>query len=324
MPIWIKSRLPRFVGPAQPPDPEKKHLILAKLKKILDRGYVVTPDSVGFIKSLMDFFVVEKDSDIRLVYNGTSWGLKEALWAPNFFLPTPATAACTLGYGYYMVDIDLGEMALNFPLHDSLQRFSGVDFSQYSSELRTDSCKKCWVHWTRCWMGLKPSPFMAVRFYYLGNRKDKNNALRWDYVKFNLPGDPKYDITPPRVMKWNSSIEKIAGDIVAFVDNLRASGHSVEQTWAIGRQMTSRLQYLGFQDAPRKRKPPVRASGPWAGSIFTTTDTKVLQLASQNKWDRTKALLLELVSILTSSVNNLLNYKRLEEIRGFLGHISMT
>jgi hypothetical protein len=179
-------------------------------------------------------------------------------------------------------------------------------------------------------MGLKPSPFMAVRFYYLaeefarGNRKDKNNALRWDYVKLNLPGNPKYDITLPRVMKWDSEIENIAGDIVAFVDDLRASGPTVEHTWAIGRQMTSRLQYLGFQDAPRKRKPPVRASGPWAGSIFTTTDTEVLQSVSQSKWDRTKALLVELVSMLVSSPNNLLNYKRLEEIRGFLGHISMT
>jgi hypothetical protein len=67
MPIWIKSKLPRFLGPARPPDPEKKHLILAKLKKILDRGYVVSPDLVEFIKSLMDFFDVEKDSDIRLV-----------------------------------------------------------------------------------------------------------------------------------------------------------------------------------------------------------------------------------------------------------------
>ena len=76
----------------------------------------------------MDFFEVDKDSDIRLVYNGTSCGLNDALWAPNFWLPTPATAARTLSYGYYMVDINLGEMFLNFPLHKALQRFSGVEF----------------------------------------------------------------------------------------------------------------------------------------------------------------------------------------------------
>jgi hypothetical protein len=35
-----------------------------------------------------------------------------------------------------MGDINLGEMFLYFPLHESLQRFSGVDFSQYVSELQ--------------------------------------------------------------------------------------------------------------------------------------------------------------------------------------------
>jgi hypothetical protein len=34
-----------------------------------------------------------------------------------------------VGYGYYMVDIDLGEMFLNFPLPSVLQKFSGIDVS---------------------------------------------------------------------------------------------------------------------------------------------------------------------------------------------------
>jgi hypothetical protein len=93
--------------------------------------------------------------------------LKIALWAPNFFLPTPATMARALGFGYYMVDIDLlGEMFLNFPLHETLQRYSGVDFSHYSANFQ-EGCLIVKVHWTRCWMGFKPSPYMAVRFYYL-------------------------------------------------------------------------------------------------------------------------------------------------------------
>jgi hypothetical protein len=157
MPIWIRSRLPRYQRASKKPDPTKKHLILAKLHKIFDRGYVVAPDMVNFIRSLMNFFEEAKESDIRLVYNGTSCGLNDTLWAQHFWLPTPSTAARTLGYGYFMVDIDLGEMFLNFPLHKMLQKFSVVDFSQYSSSLReplTGPCKKDWVHWTRCWMGL--------------------------------------------------------------------------------------------------------------------------------------------------------------------------
>jgi hypothetical protein len=332
MPIWIRSCLPRYQHPARAPAPEKKPLILEKLKKILDRGYVVALDMLDFIKSLMDVFEVEKDTDIRLVYNGTSCGLNEALWAPNFWLPTPATASRTLGYGYYMVDIDLGEMFLNFPLHEALQKFSGVDLSHYASSLKEpllEMTKKFWVHWIRCWMGLKPSPFMAIQFHYWteefarGNRREKNNPLRWDHVKLSLPGDPTYDPTLPRIMKWDSTIENIAGDIVAFVDDfLRASGHSTERAWAIARQVVSQLQYLGLQDAPQKRRPPVRTPGAWAGSVFTTTDTQVIQSVAQGKWDRTKSLLDELLALL--SAGGLLNYKRLEQIRGFLGHISMT
>jgi hypothetical protein len=332
MPSWIKSKLPRYQRKASTPNPLKKHLIWAKLQKILDRRYVVAPVTGDFICSLMDFFDVDKDTDIRLVYNGTSCGLNASLWAPNFWLPTPATAARSLGYGYFMADIDLGEMFLNFPLHRVLQRFSGVDLTHYLSALTNSDRAKWvrWVHWTRCWMGLKPSPYMAVRFYYWaeefgrGNRRDLTNPLRWDFIKLNLLGDPTYDPTLPRVMKWDSSIKNIAGDLVAFIDDLRASGISVEKTWAICRQVTSRLQYMGIQDAPRKRRPPVRNPGAWAGSVFITTDSEVRQTVSQAKWDKAMSHISELLSMLAKSPDGLLDYKRLEEIRGFLGHIAMT
>jgi hypothetical protein len=312
-------------------------LIAEKLQKILDRGYVVFPVDSTFIKSLMDFFDVEKGSDIRMVYNGTSCGLNEVLWAPNFWLPYPATAARLLSYGYYMVDIDLGEMFLNFPLPDLLKRYSGVDFAPYAKDLSEPGepnkslvCGKPWVHWVRCWMGLRPSPFMAVRFYYLaeefarGNRWAKDNPLRWDRIKLNLPGSSTFDPTMPRVMKWDEQIQNIAGDVVAFVDDLRASGHSVERAWAISRQVVSRLQYLGLQDAPRKRRPPVRTPGAWAGSIFTTTDKEVFQSIDQSKWDRVKDQLKEVLEVFDSSDSPMFVYKRLEEIRGFLCHVSMT
>jgi len=159
----------------------QKPLILDKLQKILDRGYVVVPETLGFVRSLMDFFAVAKGSDIRLVYNGTSCGLNDALWAPNFWLPTPATAARTLGYGYYMVDIDLGEMFLNFPLHADLQKYSGVDFSNYAGNLKdplNGPDRHDWVHWTRCWMGLKPSPFMAVGSSTTGQRSSHEATER--------------------------------------------------------------------------------------------------------------------------------------------------
>jgi len=46
--------------------------------------------------------VTGKRLDIRVVYNGTSSGLNEAVWAPNFWLPTPNTALRHLDYGLFM------------------------------------------------------------------------------------------------------------------------------------------------------------------------------------------------------------------------------
>jgi hypothetical protein len=109
-----------------------------------------------------------------------------------------------------------------------------------------------------------------------------------DEVGFNLPRDPAYDPPKPRAIKWDLFIKNISGDVVAFVNNLRASGHTIEQTWAVGRQIVSRCQYLGLQDAPQKQKPPVQASGPWAGCVFKTSDTEILQSLTQSKWDKAK------------------------------------
>lgn len=78
----------------------------------------------SFIKSLVDLFPVDKDGDVRMVYNGTSSGLNDVLYSPNVWLPTSASAARVLGFGYFLVDMDLGEMFLNSPLLAVLKKYS--------------------------------------------------------------------------------------------------------------------------------------------------------------------------------------------------------
>ena len=123
-----------------------------------------------------------------MVYNGTSCGLNGSLWAPNFWLPTAKSAIRVLGFGYFSVDIDLGEMFLNFPLPAILREYSGLDLSPFREALeeilKVKLPARFWVQWVRCWMGLRPSPYMAIRFYYWaeefarGNPRDKKNHLR--------------------------------------------------------------------------------------------------------------------------------------------------
>jgi hypothetical protein len=117
----------------------------------------------------------------------------------------------------------------------------------------------------------------------VGDRLCKDNPLRWDRIILNLPGDSIYDPSLPTVMKWNDSVGRIAGDIVSFVDDLRLTGYSLENSWAVSRYVLSRLQYLGIQDAARKRRPPSQSPGAWAGAIFKITPDRITKSVSQTK-----------------------------------------
>jgi hypothetical protein len=61
-------------------------------------------------------------------------------------------------------------------------------------------------------------------------------------------------------MKWDLVLQKIAGDIVGFVDDLRVSAFSVEEAWQVAHQVVAQLQYMGIQDVPRKRCLPHQCS----------------------------------------------------------------
>jgi hypothetical protein len=97
------------------------------------------------------------------------------------------------------VDIDLGEFFLNFPLPQILQEYSGIDLTPFL-ELLTglgfvligDADGLVKVCWEKYWMGCKPSPYVAVHFYYWaeefarGFHGDPETFLRWDWVVLNL------------------------------------------------------------------------------------------------------------------------------------------
>jgi len=132
-----------------------------------------------------------------VVYNGTSTGLNDVVWAPNFWLPTPNTALRQLDFGYFCVDFDLGEMFLNFPLEERFRPVAGVRMEAINSILDNMATKQAQEHllerslpkakqeaWTRMFMGFTPSPYHSVRFYYLaeefvvGNPKEEVSPLR--------------------------------------------------------------------------------------------------------------------------------------------------
>ena len=114
--------------------------------------------------------------------------------------------------------------------------------------------------WTRTWFGFRQSPEVSFIFHHLaeeivrGDRRDKSNALRFDRIVINAIGDKKYNPVLPNVFKYDDIHKRIAGDLVAYVNDLRTLGLSLEEAWRIAHQVMLRLQYLGMQDAARKGK----------------------------------------------------------------------
>jgi hypothetical protein len=293
MRMFVKGELPRNTRPQRAPKPEDLKKMIKKLDKVLARGYI----SHALVVSLTSYFAVPKgDSDIRLVYDGSSSGLNDALWAPSFWMPTAETAVRVISFYSYLFDSDIGECFLNFPNDKKLRKHCGVDLSPFRGVL-TSRPKflfgLLWECWNRGFMGCKSSPYNSVRYLYLadefcrGNRRDLKNPMRWDTVRLNLPGARSYDPRLPRVMKWCLRVCRIAGDICQFIDDERGSGHSLENAWQVHRQYISKQQYLGIQDAPRKTRPPSQdCCGAWAGTVIKITPDRITRSVTQAKWDK--------------------------------------
>ena len=83
--LYDPEKLPSLKRRQRPPnDPCAHAKIKSKLEKFVKRKYLVDQ----FIESLISFFDVPKAEDVRVVFNGTSSGLNEAIYAPWFQLPT--------------------------------------------------------------------------------------------------------------------------------------------------------------------------------------------------------------------------------------------
>jgi hypothetical protein len=333
--VFVRGALPGFMNKSRPVDQMKLTLLASKIGTVRKRGCI----KAGPIKSLADFFDVPKGDDIRMVCNGTSSGLNDALLAPSFYLPTADAAGRLLSHSSFCVDLDLGEMFLNFPMDETMRPYAGMDLTQLAPEFDKQAqvdangglFEKCvlnengrfYERWERLFVGMRPSPYNAVRYFYWaeefarGNPLDLKNAVRCDEVWLNLPGDDKFNPTLPMVLKWNLVVDQM--------DDLRASGCDSESAWQVVRQVASRLQHLGIQDAARKRRLSTQKGGAWAGCDFQISPSKIGKTVTQEKWDKARGIALSVAEkVLGDGPIQDLDYKLLEQQRGFLVHLTMT
>jgi hypothetical protein len=153
--------------------------------------------------------------------------------------------------------------------------------------------------WERNWMGLRDSPYQSLqwqvrlKFEVYGNRKDLNNPFHWDKVVWNLSGSTGYRADLPWVMKIRQD-GHLAAEIFVYVDGGQKMGHSQNLKWRGRRAYGSGCTRLGAQDASRKRTFPTLTPGPWAGTVTHTANDRMERRVLQEKWDKTKGLIVML------------------------------
>ena len=291
------------------------------------RGYI---GPLKGIQSLTSFFSVPKgEDDIRMVYDASKSGLNAVLFAPWFGLGTVDSMLWSVDEDTWSADNDFGEMFLNFWLHPELRQYTGIDLTgvfQEESHREGEARKVLWEAWNRCAMGMGPSPYQTtqgaqrVKELTLGNRMDSSNVFRWCRVALNLPGDEGYDpsCSPVRKLRGDGVL---AADVHPYVDDLRETAPTEEESWCASSRVAKMAAYYGLQDAARKRREPSQAPGAWAGAVIESRPDGVYKMVSQERWDKVKSRLVVLERMVEAER---VDRKELERIRGFLVHVSLT
>jgi hypothetical protein len=250
-------------------NPVKHELMRAKVVDVRRLDYIRTGGGV----SDTHFFSVDKGTtDIRMVYNSTSCGLNDILYAPHFSLSTVRETLWAILPGFIQCNLDVRDQFLNFKLHRNMQEYSGVDVSQVRLEAPSDAAWEesrpgQWERWERNWMGLRDSPYRSLlwqvrlKMEVYGNRKDVLNPFHWDHVEFNLPRSKGYRSDLSWVMKIRID-GFLAAEIFVYVDNGRVVAYSSELAWQAARAYVACCSRFGIQDASRKHTSASRIPGP--------------------------------------------------------------
>ena len=325
---WFRSKVPSWWVPQRvEKDQDTWKAMRAKLEKVKTLRYI----QPGTVTSLTFYFSVPKgETDIRMVYDGTKSGLNDSMWAPWFALPTVETHLRFVGPETWLGDIDIGDMFHNFMLHEKVQKLAGIDVTPFFPEelARKRSLKAVWLRWVRSAMGLKNSPYNCIQGVLIaeevirGNPHDDQNVFKWDYIALNLPGSPSYQPGIPWIGKRRRSDGLIACDFLIYVDDIRSGGNGRSEARRVSRVIAMKLNYLGLQDAARKRRDPSQQPGPWAGSVVGIEDGMVYVTVTQERWDKAKMMVKWICKAVEGSEE--VDYKTLESYRGFLIYFSRT
>jgi hypothetical protein len=175
-----------------------------KIGKVLKRRYL--PPSDSLVKSYIKYFAVPKgEDDIRMMYDATANKLNEVVWVPTFWLPTIDLLVRAVGLTSWMTGRDVGDMFLNYQLHEDVKPFTGVDLTSLYDGPEDPGLRM--AVWDRNLMGFAASPYNSIKMALVAKEICKGdcfetgigcngkelNPFQWEVISLNLPGTKDYN-----------------------------------------------------------------------------------------------------------------------------------
>jgi hypothetical protein len=112
----------------------------------------------------------------------------------------------------------------------------------------------------------------------------------------------------------------MANDFFTYVDNVWTKGANAEECWQSTRFAASKYNFLGLQDAARKRRGPSCDAGPWAGSTVLTSSGTMAVTVTPGHSQKAKGIIQWISDGIQSGAP--MCHKTLESYQGFLIYIS--
>ena len=156
----------------------------------------------------------------------------------------------------------------------------------------------------------------------MGDHLEIGDPFYWDKVILNLPGTKEYDPTMPRVYRWNSRQNRMACFFGTNIDDIRTGGPTEASCKATSRRVASRINYLGQQDAARKRGQPAQQPRAWAGAKCYLEGYSLYVFSTQEKWLKGQIMVLKWNELLSKEKLDIVSFSELERDVGFLVHTS--
>jgi hypothetical protein len=108
-----------------------------------------------------------------------------------------------------------------------------------------------------------------------------------------MPGAKGYDSSKPWMFRFDDIAQVMASFVLSYVDDLRTgSSAGLIACERVTHETGAKFNYLGEQDASRKRGEASQEPGAWAGSVIVSQSNKGLYvMISQEKWDKVRSII---------------------------------